>query len=139
MTLVGLDGDELTIQLPTRFLRDWVRSHYGDKLNVLWRAENGTVQRVDLRVGTARTAPPPLAESLSAEPSEPARVARADDRAESRFADLAGALDPRFSFDAFVVGKPNEFAYACARRVAERRRLGQDPPDARRRPRADPA
>jgi chromosomal replication initiator protein len=30
------------------------------------------------------------------------------------------ALDPRFSFDAFVVGKPNEFAYACARRVAER-------------------
>jgi chromosomal replication initiator protein len=119
MTLVGLDGDELTIQLPTRFLRDWVRSHYGDKLNVLWRAENGTVQRVDLRVGTARTAPPPLAESLSAEPSEPARVARADDRAESRFADLAGALDPRFSFDAFVVGKPNEFAYACARRVAE--------------------
>ena len=32
---------------------------------------------------------------------------------------MAGALDPRFSFDAFVVGKPNEFAYACARRVAE--------------------
>ena len=32
---------------------------------------------------------------------------------------MAGALDARFSFDAFVVGKPNEFAYACARRVAE--------------------
>ena len=118
MTLVGLDGDEITIHLPTRFLRDWVRSHYGEKLNVLWRAENGTVQRVDLRVGTARTAPAPLAESLSAEPSEPAR-ARVEDRADSRFADLGGALDPRFSFDAFVVGKPNEFAYACARRVAE--------------------
>ena len=29
------------------------------------------------------------------------------------------ALDPRFTFDAFVVGKPNEFAYACSRRVAE--------------------
>ena len=26
--------------------------------------------------------------------------------------------DPRFSFDSFIVGKPNEFAYACARRVA---------------------
>jgi chromosomal replication initiator protein len=118
MTLVGLDGDEITIHLPTRFLRDWVRSHYGDKLNVLWRAEHANVQRVDLRVGTARTAPAPLAESLSAEPSEPARV-RVEDRVESRFSDLAGALDPRFSFDAFIVGKPNEFAYACARRVAE--------------------
>jgi chromosomal replication initiator protein len=28
-------------------------------------------------------------------------------------------LDPRFTFDNFVVGKPNEFAYAAARRVAE--------------------
>jgi chromosomal replication initiator protein len=28
-------------------------------------------------------------------------------------------LDPRFTFDSFVVGKPNEFAHACARRVAE--------------------
>ena len=28
-------------------------------------------------------------------------------------------IDPRFTFDAFVVGKPNEFAHACARRVAE--------------------
>ena len=30
MTMAGLDGDEVTIHLPTRFLRDWVRSHYAD-------------------------------------------------------------------------------------------------------------
>lgn len=29
------------------------------------------------------------------------------------------ALDPRFTFDNFVVGKPNELAYAAARKVAE--------------------
>ncbi|WES32199.1 chromosomal replication initiator protein DnaA [Varunaivibrio sulfuroxidans] len=33
--------------------------------------------------------------------------------------DLAGPLDPRYTFEHFVVGKPNEFAYAAARRVAE--------------------
>ncbi len=32
---------------------------------------------------------------------------------------MAPALDQRFTFEAFVVGKPNEFAHACARRVAE--------------------
>ncbi|SDG56649.1 chromosomal replication initiator protein DnaA [Limimonas halophila] len=32
---------------------------------------------------------------------------------------LSGPLDPRFTFDSFVVGKPNELAYAAARRVAE--------------------
>ena len=29
-------------------------------------------------------------------------------------------MKARFTFDTFVVGKPNEFAHACARRVAER-------------------
>ena len=34
--------------------------------------------------------------------------------------DLPGApLDARFTFDSFVVGKPNELAHAAARRVAE--------------------
>ena len=32
--------------------------------------------------------------------------------------DLAG-LDPRFIFDSFIVGKPNELAFAAAQRVAE--------------------
>ena len=32
---------------------------------------------------------------------------------------IAAPLDPKFTFDQFVVGKPNEFAYAAARRVAE--------------------
>jgi chromosomal replication initiator protein len=42
-------------------------------------------------------------------------AAQADDRAEA-----SAPLDPRFTFDSFVVGKPNEFAHACARRVAEK-------------------
>jgi chromosomal replication initiator protein len=33
---------------------------------------------------------------------------------------LAVALDARFTFQSFVVGKPNEVAHACARRVAQR-------------------
>ena len=32
---------------------------------------------------------------------------------------LSLGLDPRFTFDNFVVGKPNELAYAAAQRVAE--------------------
>ena len=50
MTLAGADGDEITVHLPTRFLRDWVKDHYGDRLNALWQAENRRVRRVDLRV-----------------------------------------------------------------------------------------
>ena len=143
MSLGGLDGDEVTVRLPTRFLRDWVRTHYGDRLNALWQAENRRVRRVDIRVGgivpgEGLAEPMNLAEPVSvaepanvAEPAGPAPLAAghsapdraasdrvAADRADPR-AETAAALDPRFTFDSFVVGKPNEFAYACARRVAE--------------------
>ncbi len=143
MSLAGIDGEEVTVWLPTRFLRDWVRSHYGDRLSLIWQAENPRVRRVDVRVGgpvassahdlaapsdqafavslapfeRAASTPEQLADE--ALPSAPnAALARGEDRAE-RGPDAAG-LDGRFTFDSFIVGKPNEFAYACARRVAER-------------------
>jgi chromosomal replication initiator protein len=38
---------------------------------------------------------------------------------EMRDLEISASLDPRFTFDKFIVGKPNELAYAAARRVAE--------------------
>ena len=124
MTLASVDGEEVTVYLPTRFLRDWVRSHYGDKLDALWRLENPAIRRVDLRVAPHAKAAAPLGESLSldmppATAAEPPPRPRVEERIEARN-ELYASLDPRFSFEAFIVGKPNEFAYACARRVAER-------------------
>jgi len=130
MTLAGIEGDEAIVHLPTRFLRDWVRSHYGDRLRALWQQEVSAVRRVDVRVGpqprgataaegedavngAAAPAAGGLAESLSA------RNGLTRGGTEGR-GEWSAPLDPRFTFDTFVVGKPNEFAHACARRVAER-------------------
>ncbi|MCS6921676.1 MAG: chromosomal replication initiator protein DnaA [Elioraea sp.] len=122
MTLAAVSDDEVTIVLPTRFLRDWVRAHYGDRIRALWNAENARIRRVELRIGQPQAglaealAPPPSAEPPS--PYTAAETVRSDLRSDARN-DLSGPLDPRFTFGTFVVGKPNEFAYACARRVAE--------------------
>jgi chromosomal replication initiator protein len=117
MTLAGVDGDEITVLLPTRFLCDWVRGRYGDRLNALWHAENAAIRRVDIRVGGAASPTVGLAESLAAVPEPPpVNPNRLEDRMDQR-SELQ--IDPRFTFEAFVVGKPNEFAHACARRVAE--------------------
>ncbi len=135
MSLAGINGDEVTVRLPTRFMRDWVRTHYGDRLTSLWRAENQQVRRVEIRVG-AGVAPPPDQcgqDGIAAGPKPAAAPAAAAARVAEDRSDRAGAgagpggggsdggaLDARFTFDSFVVGKPNEFAYACARRVADR-------------------
>ena len=123
MTLGPLDGDEITIYLPSHFIRDWVRDHYGARLNQLWQTESRTVRRVDIRHGRRGEAAMPLAESL-AEPTQVHPVAELLNtppapRANPRD-DFTAPLDPRCTFESFVVGKPNEFAHACARRVAEK-------------------
>jgi chromosomal replication initiator protein len=112
VVFAGVAGDEVTVVLPTRFLRDWVNKEYGDLIAALWQAENPAIRRVEFRTAAAasRGAAPNLAEPVSA-PSAPAPALVRQDN--------AAALDQRFTFETFVVGKPNEFAYACARRVAE--------------------
>jgi chromosomal replication initiator protein len=110
IALVGLDGDEVTLVLPTRFLRDWVSKEYGALITALWQAENPQVRRLDIRSQPGRGTAPNLAEPPALPPAA---------RPEAR-ADAQAPLDQRFTFETFVVGKPNEFAYACARRVAER-------------------
>ena len=125
MVLAGIDGDVALVALPSRFLRDWVRDHYGDRLRVLGQAEWPHVKRFDFRVAADGAAEPVmagaaaaeegLAEILAAPPRPVVRVA-----ADNRDSDWMAPLDPRLTFESFVVGKPNDFANACARRVAER-------------------
>ncbi len=111
MTLTGLNGDELAISLPTGFVRDWVRDHHGARVNALWQAEFPAVRRVDFVIGD------PVGATLEAF-AEPESRAEIDDKPDVRN-EISASLDPRFTFEAFVVGKPNEVAHACARRVAE--------------------
>ena len=126
MTLGGQDGDEVTLLLPTRFLRDWVRGQYGDRLTALWRAETPAGRYLDIRVAPASPAAPTTATGgrpaamhpVHASPSPASAGVRVAEAPDMRV-DAAPSLDARFTFDAFVVGKPNEFAHACARRVAD--------------------
>ena len=105
MTFAGVDGDEITVLLPTRFLCDWVRSRYGDRLNWLWHEENPAIRRVDIRVGGGAATSVALAESLATTAETPPVIAKPEERMDQH-PDLT--IDPRFTFDAFVVGKPNE-------------------------------
>jgi len=112
VVFAGVTGDEVTVILPTRFLRDWVNKEYGELITALWQTENPAIRHVEFRTAAAsRAAAPNLAEPHGQSGVQPVAVA-APVRENA-------ALDQRFTFETFVVGKPNEFAYACARRVAE--------------------
>ena len=121
LTLAEIDDGEVRIAVPTRFMRDWVVAHYADRLAALWADENAAVRSVDIIVSPTRNgaAAKPDGNGVDhpAAATEPRLASRpiGSDRVE----DFGAPLDPRFTFEAFVVGKPNELAHAAARRVAE--------------------
>ncbi|MEQ8440929.1 MAG: chromosomal replication initiator protein DnaA [Alphaproteobacteria bacterium] len=117
----GFDGRDVTLSVPTRFMRNWIESQYGDRLLELWRAEYPDIQRVTVRQSRGRATDQSRATPATsgAEPNGTVPDQAADATREPGIAALSAPLDPRFSFDSFVVGKPNELAFAAARRVVE--------------------
>ena len=128
--LQGESGGTITMSVPTRFMRDWVVAHYADRLRTLWGGENPMVRGVDVVIQPQRA--PAETVPLFRKPSalKDRKYPGLDDAPMPRgfdVNDIGAPLDPRYTFDQFVVGKPNEFAYAAARRVAEAKRVPFNP------------
>ena len=101
-----LEGGVATFLVPTSFMGNWVSRNFGDQILKELAKAGEKVSRVEFSVPSAA----PVQKKVAAE--KPVKVAPEGD--------VPGApLDARFTFDSFVVGKPNELAHAAARRVAE--------------------
>lgn len=128
LTLQEHREGRLRLASPTRFMRDWVSGNYLDRLASLWRQENPQVRAVEIVVQAPLPPPRPRDDFAGPAAPAPASIMRTDivregpstGRSPARgYDDLPGAPEPRYTFDNFVVGKSNEFAYAAARRIAE--------------------
>ncbi|MFT4151999.1 MAG: chromosomal replication initiator protein DnaA [Paracoccaceae bacterium] len=109
LRLADLKNGVARFEVPTMFFGDWVQRNFADHIRSQLVQSGAEVERVEFSVGRSRAAAPKAAPAPRSAPRP-----RAGDEG------LAGApLDSRFTFDSFVVGKPNELAHAAARRVAE--------------------
>ena len=115
MTVRGVRDGLARLAVPTRFMRDWVVAHYADRLQSLWSDENDGVRSIEIFIQSDR----PTAREETAPDRRRAAKAPAKAAPASAVDQISAPLDDRFTFKNFVVGKPNEFAYAAARRVAE--------------------
>ena len=113
IVLLGIDGDTVRLALPTAFLADWVSNHFLDRLRLLWTAQDPDLHHVTLSVvaTNGRSEPSPAASSatIAAQPC------------------IGLPLEPRYSFDSFIVGKSNELAYNAARTLADVGPIGFNP------------
>src|SRR5215472_19104659 len=70
VSLRRVDDGEAVIAAPTRFLRDWIATHYADRLLALWRIENREMRRVLVVVSVSEAVAETIA--TSADASRPA-------------------------------------------------------------------
>ncbi len=118
LRLTSLQNGIARFEVPTKFMRDWVSRHFADPVLHQLRQHGVDVERVEFHVAATDLRPVPEAMVLQATSTRTARAANTPRMPGET--ELPGApLDARFTFESFVVGKPNELAHAAARRVAE--------------------
>jgi len=125
LAIKGIDGKTLEIAVPTRFIGNWIKSHYGDRIRSIWSKEFENILCIDCIVVAAPVQKKSVSDGSASEnaASLPKRVEAPNiiskEKSVTTLDHLSSHLDPRFTFDNFIVGKPNELAHAAARRVAE--------------------
>ncbi|MDC0073626.1 chromosomal replication initiator protein DnaA [Alphaproteobacteria bacterium] len=109
---IGIENNTLSFTAPSRFLKDWVVSHYAKKIEEFLYLETNSNIKVNIEVDNN------IYKSNSKIETHEEKI-KNNSSYEVPIYEVGASLDPRFTFDAFVVGKPNELAYAAALRAAE--------------------
>ena len=100
----------LSLSVPTRFLRDWIIKNYAPVIKRICLDEGSSIEKLTIIVKEKNERAIPGTEAVYQEK---------DEDEDTYYDDISAPLDPKFTFDNFIVGKPNELAYAAAQRVAE--------------------
>jgi chromosomal replication initiator protein len=125
-------GDDVCLVAATGVARDWIRRHAWRRIGELWAQNDPMGRRLDLKSrmeveSLGAIAQPAIAAPLAANAAAAAASAAAAPaifEVEAETAPVAArqgrllGLQERFTFDTFVQGPANEFAFAVARRVA---------------------
>ncbi|WP_375402499.1 chromosomal replication initiator protein DnaA [uncultured Sphingomonas sp.] len=116
----GDDCDTVRLAVPTPFAANWVRSHYADRLLLEFRSQLPAVRAVaiETRAPTVAVALLNAPEPLPTPAAPNAQVATPSPTSASVAAERP-PLDPRFTFDRFVVDASNRVAFNAAQALAE--------------------
>ena len=125
-----LTEKKLVLYVPTKFMKDWIHTHYSDRILTILKNDNIPVSSIFFELQKFKTTKDPLNNNLektttSSKPSIHTKYS--SDESGDHNSMLGAPLDPNLSFDNFVVGGSNELAYAAAKRITEVERVSFNP------------
>jgi len=116
------DSGEVRLAAPSAFMATWVQNHFAEQIGAAWKAMLPQVRHVIIEASTDA----PARATMDAAPTPEPEV-KAAEAVPAAPINKGTALDPRYSFDSFVVGKANELAYNAAKTLAEGGKLAFNP------------
>jgi chromosomal replication initiator protein len=115
---VSLGEDKLVVAVPNDFVRNWVDGHYAGVAATAAREILGHIVSVSFVVGD--TVDEPIVVPAPVSPSALGIAPAAPEREPEPYRDTSElALNPKYTFDLFIIGSSNRFAHAAALAVAE--------------------
>jgi len=121
---------KLVLYVPTKFMKDWINTHYSDRILTILKNDNIPVSSVFFELQKFKTTKEPLNNNLekTVTPSKSSiHTKHSSDDSGDHNSMLGAPLDPNLSFENFVVGGSNELAYAAAKRITEVERVSFNP------------
>ena len=117
LILTGVYGSKVELSAPTTFMQERIEAQYSSRIKSIWILESdGSIKTVGITVLSASSSENvDYNDNLELEQDPKFPLVTKNVKVENP---LEAALDSRFTFENFVVGKPNELAYAAAQRVA---------------------
>ena len=110
LNFISYEDGMLELTVTTRFQGDWVARNYGDQIKSQAMRLGIKIDRIEFKIKEHQMSLGNLRKSTLHVPINAELVQKKNT--------LGAPLDTRFTFERFVVGKPNELAHAAARRVS---------------------
>lgn len=114
LTLQAFYHGTMEVSVPTRFMRDWIQNHYAERILEMCVEADESVKKLQIVVIQNAI----LDDEDTSNVTE-LKSSKANENTKSFIQEISSPLDARFTFESFVVGKPNALAHAAARRVME--------------------
>ncbi len=121
LSFLSIDKDTISLSVPTKFLRDWIVNHYADKIKSQCSKINKDIMilKIVVKPVGGRIVPGTARVVKDYQQKWGGNLDIRNNITNNINSDFGAPLDPRFTFENFVVGKPNELAFAAAQRIAE--------------------
>lgn len=113
----GFTTTSVNFAVPTRFIRDWVLTHFEKKILKAWQKHNSGIKKISVVINKQKKSTPVSEADAAVKNAQPVELE--EDSGEF----FQSSLDSRYTFDTFIAGPSNEFACAAARAVSESKKV----------------